>query len=66
MAYRRFGYLHAKLLLYQQHEWPVLKQRLGYMDQEESIGMTEMARDGLQQRKDFLDLIKQMLYEYIK
>ena len=37
----------------------MLEEQLGDMDQEESIAMTEVAREGLQQRKDFLDLIKQ-------
>ena len=66
MVYRRFGLLHARLLLRKQDELRVLEERLDDMDQEESIGMNLIPMAGSQQRKDLLASIEHTFSEYSK
>jgi hypothetical protein len=66
MLYRRFGYLHARLLLQKQDELRKLEEALDNLDQEESIGMRQLARGEPQNRSVMLSMFEQKFAEYCK
>ena len=65
MLYRRFGYLHSRLLLQKQVELRELEEVLDNLDQEESIGMRQMA-GGARNRSVILSMLEQKFAEYCK
>lgn len=66
MLYRRFGIMHAKLLLYKQAELQKLEEALDNLDQEEVIGMRQMTSGEPQNRSAMLSMLKQNFAEYCK
>ena len=66
MLYRRFGYLHARLLLRKRVELRELEESLDNLDQEESIGMRQMASGEPQNRSAILSMLEQKFAEYCK
>jgi hypothetical protein len=63
MLYRRFGYLHARILLSKQDELRELEEQL---DREDFVGMHQMAEGQPENRRILLGVIEQKLSEYRK
>jgi hypothetical protein len=66
MLYRRFGYLHSSLLLQKQDELRELEEALDNLDQEESIGMRQLARGEPQNRSVMQSMLEQKFAEYCR
>jgi hypothetical protein len=66
MLYRRFGYLHLRLLLQKQDKLREMEEALDNLDQEQSIGMHWMARGEPQNWSVVLSMLEQRLAEYCK
>lgn len=67
MMYRRFGFLHSRLLLQAQDRIRATRGQLDSLDsgdQEQSIGMNLMEARQFEQRKSLLNLVRQELSEY--
>jgi hypothetical protein len=67
-AFKQFGRLHARVLLYKQDELQELQEQLDSLDAKESTAFFLHTRrqDGNNQRQDLLSKIERKLNEYGK